>query len=330
MNNQTDISPITYRFDGKGGVLALDAQSVKLAGKSRGKGNGRGFDWLYLFRDSNDTAATLTETGLDEFVIEALMAEDTRPRFTPHGNGAILNLRGVNLNPGQDPTDMVSLRFWIDERRVVGIWLRRAYAVRDTMEAMERGIVPTSPSDLVCKIAFRLVDRAEPIIAELSDQMDLIERDEAGGFGAGQSALIEIRQDASRLRRFLAPQRDALTTFAIEEFPWLSERDQSRLKKSAERFTRLGEELEQIRERAMIAHDEMLAERSDRMNRTMLILAVLSTIFLPLGFLTGLFGINVGGMPGTDNPYAFWIICGMSLVLAGILWILVKLSKMMD
>jgi zinc transporter len=225
---------------------------------------------------------------------------------------------------------MVSLRFWIEEAHVIGVWLRRAYAVRDVMEAMERGIVPASPSDLLCKIAFRLVDRAEPIIAELSDQMESIERDEPGGFAADQSALIEIRQDASRLRRFLAPQRDALTTFAMEEFAWLSDRDQSRLKESAERFTRLGEELEQIRERAMIAHDEMLAVRSDRMNRTMLILAVLSTVFLPLGFLTGLFGINVGGMPGTDSPYAFWIVSGMSLILATVLWILIRLSKMMD
>jgi zinc transporter len=198
------------------------------------------------------------------------------------------------------------------------------------MEAMDRGIVPSSPSDLLCKIAFRLVDRAEPIIADLSEQMDMIESNQTDGFTSGRSSLVEIRQDASRLRRFLAPQRDALTTFAIEEFKWLSERDQSRLKEAAERFTRLGEELEQIRERAMIAHDEMLAERSDRMNRTMLILAVLSAIFLPLGFLTGLFGVNVGGMPGADNPQAFWILTGASLVMAGVLWVLVKISRMMD
>lgn len=315
--------PLAYRFNGKGQYAPMEESSLPIKGKA-------GFDWHYLYKGDEETAGRLSRIGLDEFVVDALMAEDTRPRFTPHGDGAILILRGVNLNPGQDPTDMVSIRFWIDSKRLVGIWIRRAFAVRDAMDAMERGIVPSSPSDLLCKIAFRLVDRAEPIIAELSERMDQIERDDINSFGAGQSTLVEIRQDASRLRRFLAPQRDALTTFAIEEFSWLTDRDQSRLKESAERFTRLGEELEQIRERAMIAHDEMLAERSDRMNRTMLVLAVLSTIFLPLGFLTGLFGVNVGGMPGADSPHAFWILTGASLVMAVALWVLVKLSKMMD
>lgn len=43
----------------------------------------------------------------------------------------------------------------------------------------------------------------------------------------------------------------------------------------------------------------------------MYILSVIAAIFLPLGFLTGLLGINVGGIPGADNPYAFWIFIAM-------------------
>ncbi len=39
----------------------------------------------------------------------------------------------------------------------------------------------------------------------------------------------------------------------------------------------------------------------------MYVLSVIAAIFLPLGFLTGLLGINVGGIPGADNPEAFWL-----------------------
>jgi zinc transporter len=39
------------------------------------------------------------------------------------------------------------------------------------------------------------------------------------------------------------------------------------------------------------------------------VLAIISAIFLPLAFLTGLLGINIGGMPGVENDYAFWIFC---------------------
>ena len=52
------------------------------------------------------------------------------------------------------------------------------------------------------------------------------------------------------------------------------------------------------------------------MNRTMYALSVIAGIFLPLGLLTGLLGINVGGMPGVENGWAFWITCALLVVLA--------------
>jgi len=269
--------------------------------------------------------------GLDDFVTEALLAIDTRPRFTPHGEGAILILRGVNLNEGSEPEDMVSIRFWIEESLVVGIWIRRSFAVRDVVDAIKRGNAPCNAAELISRITFRLVDRAEPVISKMSEEMDTLEeRGDSEAYAVIQKELVHIRQTTSALRRFLAPQRDALTTFAIEDFNWLDEREQSRLREAAERITRLGEELDMLRERAMIAHDQILAERSDRMNRTMLILAILSAIFLPLGFLTGILGINVGGLPGADNPYAFWIVCAISTLVGLVLWLIVRNSRLMD
>ncbi len=332
INNADEISPLTherkmiaYGFNGKG-------QGKNLGGDSPlKKGQGSGFNWYYLHRDDALTMGRLGELELDGFVKEALMAEDTRPRFSVHGKGAILILRGVNLNEGAEPDDMVSLRFWIEKNLVIGIWLRRAFAVRDVMASIDRGNVTPSPSDLMCKIAFRLADRAEPIIANLSDIMDdLEEQGETGSYSKTQKALVEVRQSSNALRRFMVPQRDALTTFAIEDFDWLATSEQSRLREAAERITRLGEELESVRERAMIAHDQILSERSDKMNRTMLVLTILSSIFMPLGLLTGLLGINVGGIPGTDNPNAFWIVCGFLLILGCVLWLLVRISRIAD
>ena len=53
------------------------------------------------------------------------------------------------------------------------------------------------------------------------------------------------------------------------------------------------------------------------MNKTMYILSIVAGIFLPLGLLTGLLGINVGGIPGTENPWAFAIFCVLLLIIAG-------------
>ena len=51
------------------------------------------------------------------------------------------------------------------------------------------------------------------------------------------------------------------------------------------------------------------AKLGAQMNKTMYLLSIVAAIFLPLGLLTGLLGINVGGIPGTESPYAFIVVC---------------------
>lgn len=88
---------------------------------------------------------------------------------------------------------------------------------------------------------------------------------------------------------------------------WLSDRHVRDLQESHDRITRYVEDLDAIRARAQIVKDELVSSLSDQLNRNLYVLSVVTAIFLPLGFLTGLFGINVAGMPGVDNDAAFWI-----------------------
>ena len=63
----------------------------------------------------------------------------------------------------------------------------------------------------------------------------------------------------------------------------------------------------------------MFAVQNEAINDRMYLLAIISALFLPLGFLTGLFGINVGGLPGVENERAFWWFCaGMSVIALGV------------
>ena len=73
-------------------------------------------------------------------------------------------------------------------------------------------------------------------------------------------------------------------------------------------MTRLGEDLDAIRDRSQVIHDQLMDQRAESMNQIMLLLSVVAAIFLPLGLLTGLLGINVGGIPGADNPWSFTIV----------------------
>ena len=83
-------------------------------------------------------------------------------------------------------------------------------------------------------------------------------------------------------------------------------------------ITRFVEELDSFRERSQVISDEVTNILTERLNENMYALSVVAAIFLPLGFLTGLLGINIGGIPGVENPQAFLVFCGMLALLVGL------------
>lgn len=311
------LDTLTLVFDGSGHARHLDADAFAHWAQLEQDGS---FAWQHLRLEAQTTQPLLRASALDEFVIDALVADETRPRCTVHGNGVILNLRGVNLQAGQPPEDMISVRLWLTETKIIGVWRRPMDAVADLLGAIQRGQAPRSPGDFVARLALRLADRAEPAITDLNERVDdleelLLEPDAE----ISRAELAAIRRSSIVLRRYLVPQRDALTTLEIEDVPWLQAHDRSRLREASERIYRIGEDLAAVRERVQIIHDQLMDERAERMNSRMLVLSVVSAVFLPLSLVAGVLGINVGGIPGAESPIAFWVVCALLVALGGLL-----------
>ena len=91
------------------------------------------------------------------------------------------------------------------------------------------------------------------------------------------------------------------------------------------RLQRLVEDLDAARDQATLLQEEVFAIQNEAINDRMYLLAIISAIFLPLGFLTGLFGINIGGMPGVEDPHAFWWFVGFLVVISlGLLFWMIR------
>jgi zinc transporter len=120
-----------------------------------------------------------------------------------------------------------------------------------------------------------------------------------------------VRVAALGYRRFLQPQRGALEKLAGLPGDWLQEDDRLHLAAAADRAARMAEELESIRERSAVMHETLTDLRAEQIDARSLILSAAALIFLPLTFITGLYGMNVKGLPGAENPHAFtWITLG--------------------
>jgi zinc transporter len=118
-----------------------------------------------------------------------------------------------------------------------------------------------------------------------------------------------------------------MSRLLTEEVSWIGPRDRVRLREVTDRVTRHVEDLDSIRNRAAVTHEELASRLAQQTNRTMYMLSIVAAIFLPLGLLTGLLGINVGGMPGTDTPWAFWIVCAFLGVITVVEVIILSRTK---
>ncbi|MFX0546328.1 zinc transporter ZntB [Roseovarius sp. S1116L3] len=302
-------------LDGKGGARHIAAEGAATQDLPDGASI-----WVHVHQSPGEDGAWLKALAGDDIIASALLAEETRPRCTLYQGGVLMNLRGVNLNPGEDPEDMVSLRIWAGPHRIVTLTRRPSQAVLDLLRHCERGTGPAAPSEVIAQLALRLADRAEPVVADLNERIDDLEDQvDSGSIAPPRRELAEIRRVAIQLRRYMFPQRDALSTLEIEPLPWIDALQRSALREATERVTRLAEELDAIRDRAQVVHDHISDARAEAMNRQMLLLSVVTAVFLPLGLITGLLGINVGGIPGAGASYAFWIVCILLVGLGGVL-----------
>jgi zinc transporter len=210
------------------------------------------------------------------------------------------------------PEDMVSIRLWIDPHRIISLQRRKLKAVGDLAANIEAGQGPVDCAGFITMLIGLLFARMAPAVTSLGEEMDDIEEDVLdGSANALREQIVSIRKKAIIFKRYMAPQRDLITNLLETKIDWFADRNHHHMIEAHDNITRFVEELDSVRERSQVISDEVTNILTERLNKNMYALSVVAAIFLPLGFLTGLLGINIGGIPGAENPQAFVVFCGM-------------------
>ena len=269
--------------------------------------------WLHLCNIDDVIESWLQHhSALDPDQHAVLFSEADRPRFFPNNDDLLLVFRAINCNPGSDPEDMVALHIYASADLMISIRLKKVIAVQDTKKALLRRGKPTRTGEVLASICEKIADRISDTIESMEKEADDLEDQVVNT----ESRLLRVQLAAFRrktitLRRFLAPQREMFAHLAVHSCSWLLPEDHRILRESSEMITKACEDLDSLREHSVITQEELASRLGERMERITCLLTIVATIFLPLGFLTGLMGINLGGMPGAKDSHAFWIFCGL-------------------
>ncbi|MBI0475919.1 zinc transporter ZntB [Sphingomonas sp. MA1305] len=276
--------------------------------------------WVHLSTTAEHAQLWLRERAeLPEYVVDALTAQETRPRCEAFDHGAFLNLRGRSSEELDTSDLLASVRIWAVKGRVFSVTRKPLVAVAAVRKEVEGGRI-VDPGDLIAAFATAITADLDPDVADLGDRLDSCEADlDAARIFELRRTVTQVRVAAIGYRRFLAPQRTALETLANLPGEWLHEDDRRHLSSAADRAARMAEELEAIRERAALTHEALTDLRAEQLDQRSLIISIVAMVFLPLTFITGLYGMNVDNLPYQHEPWAFDAITGVcALIAAGV------------
>lgn len=289
-------------LDGRGSGTPLDDGGLR-----ERPADAEGTLWVDV--DINNTAGRAwlrRQAKLPRTVVDSLLAAETRPRSLAIDSGLLIVVRGVNLNPGADPEDMVAVRIWLERERIITSHRRQVLSLNDVGSALDAGSGPTSSGRFLVNLIGKLTDRIGTVVEQIEDGTDSIELQIQDGDVADLRAqLADLRRQTASIRRFLAPQRDALDRLYRQPGDVVTDLESQELREETDRLTRHLEDLDLARERALVTQEELMNRIAQEQNQRMYLLSVVAAIFLPLTFLTGLLGMNVAGLPGTESTYGF-------------------------
>nr|WP_283164088.1 zinc transporter ZntB [Brenneria tiliae] len=308
-----------YQLNGAGGIAPIGDDEVVTDAKPC---------WLHLDSTQPASAHWLTKTTLvPDSVRDALLGESVRPRVTRLGEGTMITLRSINRNENSRPDQLVAIRVFITDKLIISTRRRKLLAIDEVLADLQEGHGPTDSGSWLVAIAEALTDHTSDFIDDLHEKIVDLEEDLLEQKIPQQGELALIRKQLIVLRRYMTPQRDVFSRLSGEKLPWMQDDDRRRMQEIADRLGRGLEDLDASISRTTVLSDEITTLMTDAMNRRTYTMSLLAMVFLPTTFLTGLFGVNLGGIPGGDSRLGFATFCLMLVgLVGGVAWWL-KRSK---
>lgn len=314
----------TGRLDSKGGAVPVAVSEL-----AAGRGDGL-VEWVHLDITKDAAREWLArQPDLPELACEGLLATETEPRLADFDDGVLMILREVNTHKDNDPDDMISLRLWIGRDRIITARLRHLAAIEDIKNALSRAAGPRSTCDFICAVGHRMALTKTKIIAALAAELDDIDEDLAREDNLADISprIADLRRRAIRLQRYFRPQRAVFGELADYKAPWGDDQTEDELDALAAEFARLAGDIDSILSRAQVTQDELRSLETARASRISLTLTVVAAIFLPITFVTGLLGMNVGGIPLAETDLGFWVVTGVIAALGVGLWLFFRTRR---
>jgi magnesium transporter len=270
--------------------------------------------WVDLMNPTQEEGQALLGNvfHFHELAVEDALSALQFPKVESYGGYIYVILHRIDFAAPEHCFKTHDVDFFLGPNYLVTIHSGDSRSIQQISEICQRNSLALGegPSALMHRIIDSMVDNYRPEIEELSERLDALEE---RVFDANSSNLardiLDFKKDVASLRRVVQPQRDVVGRLARREFELIDEPIAYRFRDVHDHLVRIADESMFFQDRITSLLDANLAIVSNQLNSVMKILTIIATVFMPLTFITGLYGMNVD-LPhfGFGGVKMFWML----------------------
>jgi zinc transporter len=281
-----------------------------------------GFVWLHFNLADAAAEGWIRENlaVVPEF-FEALHEGSRSTRIEDASDTLVAVINDVAFEFAFDPSEIETLWVHVGPRIALSARLRPLRSIDRLRQAVKDGCRFDSSVSFLNHLLHDQGDVLVRIVREATVQVDKVEDGLlAGRLKHKRADLGKLRRVLVRLQRLLAPDPGPLFRLMRLPPPWVPVQGLEELRQATEEFTLVIRDLSELQERIKLLQEEIAAQLNEQTNRSLHTLTIVTVLALPINIMAGLFGMNVGGIPLSQNEHGFLIIVGIIItftVLAG-------------
>ncbi|MBC7993254.1 MAG: transporter [Rhizobacter sp.] len=267
------------------------------------------FIWLHFdLTDASAQAWMQAQLSLAPEFFEALREGSRSTRIEDAQDTLIAVVNDVAYEFAFDPSEIATLWMSVSERVAISARAHPLRSIDRLREAVRDGARFDSSMALLTHLMNDQGDVLVRIVREATVKVDSIEDSLLRGrLAQRRSELGKLRRVLVRLQRLLAPEPAALFRLLRQPPPWIASHDLDELRQSTEEFSMVLQDLAALQERIKLLQEETSAQVGEQTNRSLFTLTMVTVLALPINITTGLFGMNVGGIPFAESRSGFFL-----------------------
>ena len=286
--------------------------------------------WVDIAAPSVPESLILSDTfGFHPLSVEDAMSTLQFPKVEPYDGYLYVVLHGLAYDKGDDEGFKTrDIDFFLGRNFLVTVHDGASRSIAEIRDHCPRNhnILGDGPVALFHRIIDLMIDRYLPEVDEFEQWMDEIEGQVFSSAPASDVVrdILDLKRQVSALRRIAIPQRDVIGRLARREFTDISSEMAYRFRDVYDHIVRLNDEAMTLQDRVTSVLEAHLSNVSNRLNEVMKVLTIVSTVFMPLTLLSGVWGMNVPlpHFPGGEAVQFWWVIGIMFMLTAGMLTLL--------